>query len=294
MAERPPPGYDRRDKPLPHEFFYFTDLDFNGSTAKNNLTATYLRTSGDSVDPKTIEVNPKNSAFAVETGPLIAYDSIVQKMTINKEYLMNKFASDDGVRNLKLYTWKIMGSFEDAWTPVDQVSTLDTGAILQLEDNATQKDVIPNFNNVKLVNSGNQPLSTVNDAEVFGDYGLTTNAILESSASDYQQILDTLHYGTTSAKLKSLMGNVRKYTFDSEGGKRYKSEFERRFVPKSVQFGREYLFFGEHFYMPSEDDIAAMHSTGHEASAGGHLLVKVHVRYNEWNPDFEQSRMGSS
>jgi len=288
LVERPPPGYERNDKPLPHEFIYYNDFDFSDGN-KNKLFMSYIRTSSASFDPATIEVNPKNALFGVDPGPCICYDSIVAKISILHEFVFTKHAHiTDQIPNIKIFMMKTFGAFKDSWTATDDVSGADTASILGVIDDDTFEDIIPAANGTKLLNAGNQPFSTKTMTEAIATYNLTTTAVLESNNFNHGQFYDVNHYGTNSQKLQTLNSGLKQTNLNAN--KKFYRSFEKRFVPKHTQFGHPYLFFGENVIVPKYTHEQVTHSQGHVPTAGGHIAHRTHVRFNEWNKDFNQRR----
>ncbi len=288
--ERPPRGYDRDDFGLPHRFDYYFGLDFSSST-KNRTMLTYLRTSKDSVNPETIEVNPKNANFVVDGGPVVCFDSIVNTIMITKRFVFTKHAHvTDQIPRIKLMTMKILGAHEDSWTPADELTTTDIAALLKITDDSTKEDVTPTFNGTDLNNTGNQPLSNVTMPEAFGDYNLTTDAKLEGVANDFNAIFKAQQYYTNGGKLKTLHRNVE--TISLSQNKRYHNTYEKRFVPNFVRRGIESLYFGEAIDMPIYSSSRSFHDLAHTATAGNHIFAGADIQFIEWNKKFEQARMG--
>jgi len=268
--ERPPRGYDRDDFSLPHRFIYGFGLDFS-NVSKAGTTLTYLRTSKDSVNPETIEVNTKNANFAVDGGPVICYDSIVNQIMIKKQFIFTKHAHvTDQIPRIVVKTMKIIGAHEDSWTPADELTGDDIGTLLKLTDDATKEDVTPTFNGTDLGNASNHPLSTVTMPEAFGDYNLTTDSKLEGINHNVDNIFKAEHYYTNGGKLKSLHRSLQSYHMSQN--KRYHTIYEKRFVPRRVRRGIESLYFGELIHMPYMDSLESAHDTAHNATAGNHIF----------------------
>jgi len=288
--ERPPRGYDRDDFSLPHRFQYSFGLDY-GNQSNNDTMLTYMRTTKDSVNPETIEVNPKNTNFQVDAGPVVCYDSLVNQIMIRKMFTFTKHAHvTDTIPQIRIQTMKIIGAHEDSWTPADELTSIDTATLLSLVDDPTKEDVTPSFSGTKLGNAGTQPLSDVTEAEVFGDYNLTTNATLESIAGSINNIFKAEHYYTNAGKLKSLHRPVQTFTLSQN--KRYHKTYEKRFVPSRVRRAIESLYFGELIHMSIDSMFQSGHDPAHVATAGNHIWCTTLVQFNEWNKKFEQARMG--
>lgn len=291
-AESPPPGYNRRDKPLAHEFHYKYNLT---TTANLNSTMeTFFRSSADTLDPKIIEVNPRNAAFAVDKGTQTCPDSIIRFITIDTSIMMhyvNAFVTDK-MSEVIIYWQNIHGQWEDSWTPADEsTTTQDIKTILALTSDTTKDEVFPNFSATNLTTEQDHPLSTVTAVEVFSDLALAADASMESVPVDIDEYFDALHHYTNGGKLKTLTGPFHKVKLSATKFSHF-SMRETRMVPKNVQFQNPHTFFGRRYllplltssYNPNSDDLTM-------TDAGGHVTISTKVRFNEWNPDFEQSRM---
>ncbi len=286
---RPPRGYDSSDKPLHHQFTYETGLTTHG-TVNNRIIATLLRTSKISVDPSTIEVHRKNTSFAVDGGPLVCYDSIIPEIEIVKSYMMDYGAIQTSkLPALKLHLLKIFGHHKDSWDAIDPLSSSTPQTILEVTKDDTNEDVIPTFNGNDLPDAGNQPLSTVTGAEVFGDYGLTTDAKLEGVSAILSGLDDAIKYKVIANKLKSMTRHLRGPTLHPS--KPLWTSYEKRFTPPQVQFADEDLFYAEMVELTGKSKEGSPLNPNISTTDISHVYVKYHVSFNEWNKDFDQRRM---
>ncbi len=290
MAERPPRGYDKGDKPLPHEFFYKYDFDFSDGT-KDACVQTYARTTTDAVAPSGINVNKRHASYAVDAGPVICAGSLIQFMTIAKTFVFTKRAHvTDTLPNIKMFSFKIAGCWEDTWSPVDEKTSTDIGNIIEVTSAVGKEDVVPRVSGVDLVGADNQPLSNVTMTEVgTTDYNLTTNSIQESVAFDLETYFDALHYYTNGGKLKTIVGRLKQWNMNQNH--RVHNDFQKGFIPRVCQSGQPHLFYGEMIHAPSYNGTEYQaHSQEHAATAGGHITTLTHIRFNEWNEEFNQGR----
>ncbi len=286
--ERPPRGYGRRDAPLAHNFDYEGSFDISTST-KTGTMLTMMRTSKASNDPQTIEVNRKNSSFAEDIGPLLCYDSLVQKMNTKTDFFMtNHCLHVDEIDAIKVFWMPIFGAFKEAWNAEDTVSTIDVAEALELIYDTTNEDVIPDFNGTDMHAALTHPLSTVTDTEVFGDYSLTADARLEHNTFQDATFFDAMQYFSNSGKIKKVIGRLQSITLTAS--RPHKRVNLNKFVPKSVRRANEYLYFGSLIFVPPADNKMQIVMDGEE-TAGAHVYFKNHTRYNEWNLDFDQARM---
>lgn len=292
MAERPPPGYARRDKPLPHSFQFKTDINLAaGGTKENNFAETFLRTSKITNDPKTIEVHRRNTSFAKDLGALICFDSMVRLMTVNTTVSLNTLAIDtDKFHAMKFYYQNIHGSYEDSWTPKDTLTTQTIAQILGIVKDATNEDCIPNTSQNKMVQNKDHPLSTVTASEAFGDYDYLTDAKHEGLLGfDIQEYFDMLQYGTNGGFLKTIAGSIHSFILTPDHP--VKKIFQTKFVPRNVQFGVPFLYFGRRWHVPKPPEDHSINSEAQTVTTGSHATINTICRLNEWNPDFDQARM---
>jgi len=290
LAERPPRGYDKNDKPLPHEFVYKYDFDFSDGT-KDAVVQTYARTTTDALAPDTIEVNPRNTLFAVDAGPVICSGSMIQFMTIAKTFVFTKRAHvTDTIPNIKMFSFKIAGCWEDTWTPTDEKTTTDIGNIIEITSVVGKEDVVPRVTGAKMPNGIAIPLSTVTMAEDgVTDYNLTTTDIVEGVAFDMETMFDAFHYYTNGGKLKTIVGRIKQWNMNVN--RKVHNDFQKGFIPRVCQSGQPHLFYGEMIHAPSYNGtVYQAHSTEHTATAGGHITTLTHIRFNEWNQEFKQGR----
>jgi len=286
--ERVPRGYDRDDYPLPHRFNYQFSLGCLDQTA-NKIMTTFLRTSTLSIGNPNVIVNPKNAAFAIDTGPLINEDSIVNRVKIRTSIVaLEGMIETDKIQALACYYWNIHGAFEDSWTPADKLTTTTTAQLLHVTSTTAQQDVVPE-NGAAGITGGNQPLSTVTGTEVFGTYDLTTNAVLENQHTDagmLDEIYDAKSFYSNGGKMNSLMGHINRQILTKN--KPIYTMFEDRLTPKQCRHGNPHMFFARQHYVPALGEIAQVVPTGIPVTGNLHLGFMVQCQFNEWNKDFNQ------
>lgn len=248
-----------------------------------------MRTSKATNDPSTIEVNPRNATFAVDTGALICEDSIVQKMQIVKHYFMTEGALiTENYQAIKIFHTNIMGVFEDSWTPKDEKTSLEVEDVLEVTRDATNMDVTPKFNGTDLTSSSPQPMSTVTKTEVFGDINLGGNTNMEGVEFDLDTYFNKRYY-TNGGKISSASPRMDSTILKkSQGG--YRGSSQTKFLPKHMRFGRRDLFFGELYHLPKYNLAEQILDPVQVPANVGHVGIKVIVTFNEWNTEFDQKR----
>ncbi len=288
MVERPPRGYTQLQYPLPHNFTYRFSLGAENGNRESTI-ATLIRSSEVATGVDAVEVNPRNAAFAEDTGPLIHMGSIVPRMTLSMRMTLSKAAIEtDAVRKLKVNWMPLYISFENSLTAKDDKTAVEIEDILELQHDTTNKDTYPLFATTKLTGMGGaQPLSTVPAAEALADYGLTTTSVLEQVAFDKELFWDASQYYTNAAMLRKVTGRMHSVTLYRDREYKY---FSRNFTYPSVKRGNPYTFCGILFHLP-QAGTAEQNLIVTETTDIDHVHISLACRFNEWNPEFDQSAL---
>lgn len=280
---RVPRGYRQEQFPLPHNFQYEGEMTAEDELT-NSVILSILRTSEVANAPETIEVNPSNSTFSEDAGPLIHQGSIVPKISMTMHFDLTKLAIEtDKLRALKVYYMPIYTAFEASIDATD--STLGTiGSILRLTKNTDNDDVHPTTS-TNLPASDNIALSDVTATEVFGDYGLSTNATIESVAFNMENFWDAMQFGENRAMLRKVTGPMRHVTLLRDRPFNY---YTNNLTSPIVKRGNPFTFCGMLIHIPQVSQIDQYSSAGSTTNIG-HVEMKATVRFDEWNPNFDQT-----
>ncbi len=156
-----------------------------------------------------------------------------------------------------------------------------------MEHDTTAKRVNPNYGTVNLTGVRNQPVATVLETEVFGDWGLATDLVQESIAWDQVRFYDALNFYTNSGMLKKIVGRKQTFTITKDRPALYHSN---NFTNPSVKRMNPYTFCGVIIWT----GIPGTNAFGQPADFNAADLDLIHwnifVRFDEWNPDFDQTQ----
>ncbi len=191
----------------------------------------------------------------------------------------------DGLRELKFNWMPIYTAFVDSLDAEDARTGVSVEDILELQHDVTNKDTYPLYANVKLDNGIAVPLSTKPVAEAFADLGLTTTAVIESTAWDKELFYDALSYYSNKGMLSKVVGPMHTHVVGLDKPYLYHSN---NFTNPSVKRGNPYTFCGILFNLPQAQDGDQLHFTG-ETTPIAHLNISGRVRFDEWNPNFDQN-----
>jgi len=306
---RPPKGFEADKFPLRHRLIHSFGLTM-GSEAKNTALLPIVMSSTDMAGaPSTIVVNPKNTNFVEDAGPLCRPMSIIDRMTISLKFAMTSFcevAHESAVtygangQTAATFTGDDVPLFTFLWRPIFNVypekldaADDDTGttvaAILGLTKDATNEDVVPlTTNNLTTVGPAELtlPMSTVNDVQVFGDYNMTDDTIMEDHVFDEDLLQAALRRYTNKGALRSCLGRTRHVTLTRH--KPYANFYIDKFVPRAIRRIQAYGFFAIQIHIPLEGHVSQQFMGEAVDNAKPHLGVKMITNYHEWNIEHSQ------
>ncbi len=291
----PPRGFEAEVYPLWHKIKYSVGLSsFNGTF--NSTMLTMLRHTSDvDLTPQLIEVNPHNTNYQEE------YGSVVQKMSIIKNFKLSlKFnATENAFTTDKLpavkFLWRpIFFSFDDKIQATDDDTGTKVQSILELTSATGEEDVTPKFATTKMPVVGTSdllhPVSTVNQAEVFGDLNLATNTVMEHVAWDEDLFQDAKRRYTNQGALKACVGRTRYGTLTPN---RPHQSYNMKGIPSTLKRIHPYSFFTILVHAFLSVDIGAPYNAIALTDSVAHIGVKAICSYEEWNEDHFQKMSGT-
>ncbi len=302
---RPPKGFETEKFPLRHKLLYACALSM-GNEALNTAIFPIVMSSKDTdVLPNTIQVNPHNSAFEEDTGPLCAQMSIVDRLTISLKFVMTHNCQPAhhyaGQSTSELFEGDDINSFSFKWRPIfnvfpekldaaDDDTTTTVAAILALTKDSTNEDVVP-LTTGKLSTTGpsdkSHAVSTVNAVQIFSDFNYTTNTTMEEHVFDETLLQTALRRYTNKGALRSCLGRTRSVTLTRS--RPFQNFYIDKFVPRAIRRIQPYGFFAIQVHLPLNSDIEQHYQTS-SGSTKPHLGVKMIANYHEWNSEHDQER----
>ncbi len=286
MANKiPPRGYRQEEHPLPHNFNNTFQLHLEDET-KNSAYIPIFRTSELAINPETIEVNPSNAAFGEDPGPTIHNGSIVPRVNFRMSATLTKAAIEtDKVRAL-LFNWMpVYTAFLSSLEAEDPRTAVQVEDILELQHDVTNKDTYPLNSSVNLSAASDWPISTKPYTEVFGDWGLSVDLQYEGVAFDKELFFDAMQYYGNAGMLKKSVGPMKTIMVTRDRPYRYHSS---NFTNPTVKRGNPYTFCGVLVHLP-QANAADQLMLASDTTNITHLDISFHVRFDEWNPNFDQA-----
>ncbi len=306
---RPPKGYRAEEYPLRHRLVHRLGLALGSGTDNTALLPLVMHSNEMDKVAKLVVVNPHNTFYETDGGPLCRDMSIIDRMRISLKFTMGsdcdiKHWVSGNSNTAPVFAGDDINSFSFLWRPIFNVypekldaADDDTGttvaAILGLTKDATFEDVVPLTTN-KLSTAGSSdrslPVSTVNAVQVFGDFNMTTNLTMEDHVYDETLLQDALKRYTNKGALRSCMGRTRHVTLTRN--RPFKNFFIDKFVPRAIRRIQPYGFFGIQIHVPLDTDDTQHYLNTDPAGSSVHLGISMITHYHEWHQDFRQEAAG--
>lgn len=263
--------------PRPHhkEYAYFHGLETGvANQAVQVPIIAYDEGLGTASDYK---ANPNNAAFVEHSMPNCYPNSFINNIYMELRFTMTKACLEtDKIHNVRCAFMVINTSFLEDYTALDEISTLDTSEVLELQTEATDRQAGPLYNGIdttpRFTGSANTPSSTP----------FLASQILECVAWNTLNYYDALHYMTIAGKLKHIQRGLKWFTLSrSKPIKKFRlfiSGKSKRMVPYSQTSVMTYV--------PSagtKEQYAIVSDTTNVS----HISVDFGYRYNEWNQDYD-------
>ncbi len=301
---RPPKGFENEKYPLRHRLIYAFELGAKSDSANTAFMPIVMSSTDMAGAPSTIVVNPHNTAFVEDTGPLCRQMSIIDRMTISLKFSMTHYCGpahhSSGTSTNELFTGDDITSIKFLWRPIFNVypekmdaADDDTGttvaAILGMTKDTGNEDIVPITTTDLPATAPSEkafPVSTVNDVQVFGDYNFTTDLKMEDHVFDEDLLQTALRRYTNKGALRSCLGRTRHVTLSRN--RTYANFYIDKFVPNAIRRVQPYGMMGIQVHMPIESDIDQQFFSKAASSGFGHIGVKMIVNYHEWNVEHDQ------
>jgi len=291
----PPKGFRNEMYPLTHRVIYAFGLSAVTGTM-NSTIATLVRHTNDIIAnvPDKVIVNPHNTGYQTDAGPACVKMSIIDKLRLSMTFTATKVAVEtDSMFGIKLLWRPIAFSFPEKLDAADDDTTTTVASILNLTKDATFEDIVPlSVNKLPTGGVSEKPhaVSTVNIAEVFGDYNMTTDTAMEDVAHDEDLFQDASMRYTNKGALKACVGRTRHVHLSrSNNVARF---FFDKFAPKSIRRIMPYSYFGIQIHVPLISDIEQVYHSAAGTASQPHIGVKMICKYNEWNSAHFQEMSG--
>ncbi len=305
----PPKGYKAEEYPLRHRLLYGCGLGIKADDLNSVFMPIVMHSTDKTVANDLIVVNPHNTNYQRDEGPLCTDMSIIDRLTISLKFQMTENClprrHTSGQSTAEVFTGDSINSFKFLWRPIFNVYSEkldaaddDTGttvaAILGLTKDSTNEDVVAvTTNNLPEIGPSelNHPVSTAHDIQVFGDFNMTTNLVMEDHVFDEDLLQDALKRYTNKGALRSCLGKTRHVTLSAQ--RPFSNFYIDKPVPRAIRRIQQYGFFGIQVHVPIETHVTQHFLTLPATDNVAHLGIKMIANYHEWHQDFRQESTGT-
>jgi len=265
--------------PLIHEWDFTFGLSMDDAT-KTSTIVPYIWQDNALIDYETIKTNPRNADFAIIGYPNSCLGSYIPNISVTWQAFIPP--QDTEVSRLHFNTMGIHTAMKNRLEAFDVKTGTTTASILELQSEATDRQVYPIYDATKLFES-----QGARDVDFTKNIGLTTDGQLENVAFDKDLFFNAMHYYSNKEMLKSMTTPMKTRTL-TEPIVSHKNTIAiggTKTVDSMCKLVNDYTFQGELFHLPQVDSLFQYH-TATETTAIEHVTVKGHVSFNEFNGAF--------
>ncbi len=314
---RPPKGFEQDKNPLKHKLVMNTTLNMGNENQNTTILPVVMHSNEMDVAASTIQVNPHNSGFEIDAGPLCREQSIIDRMRISLKFNMTDHCGlthlsnssytfsgsptaltaqtatyvGDNIPALKFLWRPIFNVYPEKMDAADDFTSTTVAAILGMTKDATFEDIVPiTTNKLPGIAPGTtlMPVSTVNAVQVIADYNYTSDFNPEDHVWDEDLLQTALRHYTNKGALRSCLGRTRHVTLTRN--KPFANFYIDKFVPRAIRRIQPYGFFAIQVHLPIDTDYEQYATSTSTTGSVGHLGVNMIVNYHEWNNEHDMER----
>ncbi len=234
--------------------------------------------------PSAIETNPENAAFAVVTDQANCFvNSRINVMFAEFIFSLTSKFNDDNLTAIKIGTMPIFMSFINDYTAVDEVSSVEIQDVIEMQTESTDRQGGPLYVAAKDLPEKVAGIGVLGTNTPF----LDTDTGIEAVDWRPDQFYDALHFLTIKEKLKKVTGGM-KHEYLTANRPVIKKRF---FIRPKVKRMNPFTYFGVLVSVQVQGQEQVGVITRDYTAATQYVDLDWKVRYNEWNEDFNMSKV---
>ncbi len=235
--------------------------------------------------PSSLETNPENAAFAVVNDQVNCFvgSKVNMIMAEFRISLTSKF-HDDNLTGIRIGTMPIFMAFKEDYEAIDELTSVEVQDVLEMQTETTTNQGGPLYVAGTDLPDKVAGLANQGAATPF----LDTDVGLEAVAFNTDAYYDALSRLTISEKLKSVQGGL-KWDILSRNRPFIKKNF---FIRPKVKAMNLFTYFGVLFIVPLQGLASQIGVITRDYTAATQYVdVDYDIRFNEWNPEFNMSKV---
>ncbi len=276
-----PKGYFKTEYPRPHNFSFDFGLSLENVAKASTYIPLILNDEG-LVNPDVVNVNSEHGSFAESDDAYCYKNSIIPKMTVTINAKLTLPSIETDKMRSCIFNWMpVYVSFLNRLDAKDSKTGVSVEAILELEHETVGKSAYPLWSGTNLTGA----VINTHASATTPLMGLTGDNVIENVVFDKALFYDALQYYTNAPMLRKVIGQMHKVFLNRDHRYNYYSD---KFTNPMVKRINEYTFCGILFSVPQSGDPEQITRVG-DTTAIDHINIGGHVRYDEWNSEFDQT-----
>ncbi len=284
MAEQIPKFMRQTWYPQPHNILGGCTFEVDNLTLDSTIVPIAFYDEGLGA-PSANETHPENAAFAVIANQANCFvGSRINIITAQFEFSLTSKALDDNITAIKFATMPIFMAFKQDYEAIDELSSIEIQDTIEMQTETTTNQGGPLY-----VAATDLPESTVGQ----GNLGaatpfLDTDVGIEGVAFNSQNYYNALQFLTIKEKLKKVQGGLQWHTL-TQNRPYIRKQF---FIRPKVKAMNLFTYFGVLVHVPAESLQQQLGVITRDYTAATQYVdLNWTIRYNEWNPEFNMSKV---
>ncbi len=284
MAERVPKKMMQIWYPQPHSIAGGCTFECDDATIDSTIVPIAFYDEGLGA-PSALETNPENAAFAIVGDQANCFVGSRINL-INAEFRFNLTSKffDDNLAGIRFATMPIFMAFINDYTAIDELSNIEVQDVIEMQTETTDNQGGPLYTAAADMPEKTAALGNLGANTPF----LDTDVGIEAVAFNVNIYYNALQFLTISDKLKKVQGGLK---WDVLNANRPTIK-KKYFIRPKVKAMNLHTYFGVLIHVPIQgttDQIGVI--TRDFTAATQYLDVDWNIRYNEWNPEFNMSKV---
>ncbi len=284
MAERVPILMKKKWYPQPHSIRGSFSFEFDDGTLDSTIVPLAFYDEGLGA-PSTIETHPENAAFAVINDQANCFvDSSINIVNAEFRFSLNSNFMDDNLVTLRFATMPIHMAFINDYTAIDELTSIEVQDVIEMQTETTDRQGGPLYVaatdlSEKFAGSSNQGAN-----QPF----LDTDTGLEAVAFSEGVYYNALQFLTIKDKMRKVTSGLQWHQLTRQ---RPFLKYRVRIRP-NVKRMNPFTFFGLLVHAVVVGSTEQPHTLTRDlVAATQYMDVDYEIRYNEWNQEFNMSKV---
>ncbi len=268
----------------PHDFIYGWSMPIESAAARASTMMPICTYDEGLGAMSAYKSNPSNASFVeVATDhcfPTSRVENVFAQLIVSMGKVM---LETDKVHAVRFHTATIHTAFNEGKLAEDEVSTLDLNEIMRVTSETTDRQSYPLYN---LIDMHDFKTNAYLDMPAETP-GLDTDLEIEGTAFANNNYYDCLHYMTNGKKLQKIMTKLQTHTLTRNNP----TKIIRFFQQSNTKYMNPYTMLAGMIDFPANTQAGQFGEVGDTTIETSVIQCQFHVRYMEWNHEFNHSML---